>query len=413
MASKQKESESISDRVIIREQGINAKGFGHIAKAIARDPAIPADVLGVYGYLSSMAGSGESSYMRRSRILAELNISKDTYDKAMKSLTEKGYLKREQSRTQGGYYGTTIIEFVLVPEHLRNKIEEAQKNEQYPTMYGGTIYGLGYGTISRLVMRDSRLTVAEKGLYVYNCAIASEKNEVFPSRDQILNELNISKNSYTKYLKKLVDLNYIVPYQKRINGKLAGKYYRINMRPDDLKKENAPCTKIPTTDAPCPKIPTTDVPCTKIPTTADPPCPKLPCTAVPCTVKPTTITNTISSTNTVSLLDRLMDKLREKMHFEILLFVFEAEPQAIEAIYYLVEGMAEVMTTEQSRVQLGREVLFTDTVRKVLMEVSNEAVIHVIERYLARTDTVDNPKAYLLKSIYNEIRCPQPQEEAL
>ena len=179
---KNKNTTSQDVLIILREKGVNAKGFGHVAKYIMTDWDLDLGSKSLYGYLSSAAGSGEEAYMRRSRILAEMNMSEETYLKYMTALQNRGYIIRAQSRTSGGVFGTTVIEFVMIPAHLAGKIQEAQEAEEKPTMYSGTIYALGYGIMPRLVARDVRLSYKSRGLYAYCSGFANNNGEAFPSR---------------------------------------------------------------------------------------------------------------------------------------------------------------------------------------------------------------------------------------
>lgn len=414
---------------IVRERGINAKGFGHVAKKVVIDPDVPITAIGIYGYLSSMAGSGGSSFTRRSRLLAELQIGKRAYDSNMAILEEKGYITRAQSRKPGGYFGTTIIEFVMIPAHLAVEIEEAQKNETQPTMYSGTIYSLGYGSIPKLVMQDPKISVKAKGLYTYYCAFASPSGDVFPSRERILKDLNISKNSYNQYRKELEDRGYLTTYREHRNGKLAGNFFRLNHFPEQcespkkviVRKDERQVPKNSTTDNQVPKNSTTDaqMPQKEAPVSLVPknsttelliPKNEVPVNELPVN-STTVITNTISLTNTNSLLDRVMDSVRERINYSILLFAYENEPHGLEALHFLLNAISNVFATSNPRIMLGKETLRTDYVQEILLGISNSAVVAVIERYLARMDVVGNPESYLLTAICKEILRPAQDAE--
>lgn len=423
--------------VIVRERGVNAKGFGHVAKRIMSDNSVSISAKGIYGYLSSMAGSGESSFMRRSRLLAELNIGERAYDTNMRQLEERGYIARAQSRTLTGYYGTTIIEFVMIPSHLKQEILEAQNSETKPTMYSGTVYALGYGSVPRLVMQDLDLSVKAKGLYAYFCAYAGPDSESFPSRLQILTELNIGKNSYNDYRRELEEKKYITTYRKHCDGKLAGNYFKLNQFPDEVddpkrvlvevsSKDSSPIHHVPQNSSTDVQVPENSGTVLHVP--------KNECTVNErtdnertvneCTAKSSThinnnsnltnnsscITNTLGTKNSI-ILDRLIAMVREKIHYQILMFSYANEIDGCNAVDLLVSAVADVLSTAESRIMIGQQSLSSQYVQGVLLEISNEAVVNVIERYLAHKKSVIDPRAYLLTSIYNEISCPTQLED--
>ena len=409
-----------ADLVIVRQKGLNAKGYGHIAKRVLTDRTVDIGTKGFYCYISAASGSSDKSFMRRSRMLAELNIGLDAYNRYMSTLEDRGYIIRAQSRTEGGVFGTTIIEFVLIPSHLADEIAAQKEAETQPFMYSGTIYGLGYGSMPRLVSQDPKISIKAKGLFGYISVFASTRGEAFPSRDKILKDLGVNKDSYGKYLRELTDAKYITTSRVREGGKLGTTMFQINMFPDDADipcpknpttVDDAPCPKNPITvdDAPCPKNPTTvdDAPCPKKPTTVEPPCPKKTTTDKTMSGKPNHgiyINNTILGTNTNSfVLDRLIERVREQIHYSIMRYMFVNDPMAQEALDQLVGAIVNCLNNQNARIQLGREVFFTKHIQDVLMRATNNDAVAVLDRYLARANTVDDPYAYLLRSIYSEI----------
>jgi len=120
-----------------------------------------------------------------------------------------------------------------------------------------SIYSAGYGMLSKKVMRDRTLPVGAKALYAYICTFAGSGTTAWPGRKLITNDLNINKDTYTKYLKVLKDKDYIrvIP---RLNkqGRFAGNNFVIVFKP---------CPKNPDTDMPpCPKKPDTEISDTNI-----------------------------------------------------------------------------------------------------------------------------------------------------
>ena len=84
-----------------------------------------------------------------------------------------------------------------------------------------------YGTVAKEVMRDTRLSAAEKGLYAYLCTYAGGSGSCFPSRGLIAYEMQLNKDTVTRYLRKLAELGYITLAKARTGGRFANNRYVI------------------------------------------------------------------------------------------------------------------------------------------------------------------------------------------
>ena len=98
----------------------------------------------------------------------------------------------------------------------------------------------GFGTISKLVMQDRNLGCIAKALYAYFCSFAGGGSSCFPTRKKICFDLDISTDTYTKYLHQLVDNGYIQVQQIKENGRFSHNIYTINFL--------VPCPKIPVSE---------------------------------------------------------------------------------------------------------------------------------------------------------------------
>ena len=76
----------------------------------------------------------------------------------------------------------------------------------------------GYGVIPKFVMLDSDLTIEAKGIYAYFCSYAGAGNTAFPSRDRILLDLPLGKDSYYKHFNVLTLQGYISVTQSHSGG---------------------------------------------------------------------------------------------------------------------------------------------------------------------------------------------------
>jgi hypothetical protein len=83
-----------------------------------------------------------------------------------------------------------------------------------------------------MVMTNPRLNIKAKGIYAYFCVWTGSGNSAFPSKENILKYLGISHNTYQRYYKQLIDINYITVLQRRDSGRMAVNDYYLNDNPD-------------------------------------------------------------------------------------------------------------------------------------------------------------------------------------
>ncbi|MCM1992557.1 helix-turn-helix domain-containing protein [Oceanirhabdus seepicola] len=90
------------------------------------------------------------------------------------------------------------------------------------TQFKGTICEKGYGLIAKSVMIDTNISIGAKALYSYICAYNGNDRGAFPTRERILKELKIGKDSLLKYRKELVENGYLI-----VEGKFKSNAYNI------------------------------------------------------------------------------------------------------------------------------------------------------------------------------------------
>ena len=98
-----------------------------------------------------------------------------------------------------------------------------------------TVYEKGYGNVAKLVMVDKTITIGAKALYSYLCSYAFGKDEAYPTVERIMQELNISENSFRRYRKELEDKGYITVEFKNIKG-TNRNVYKINNSVEQKKE---------------------------------------------------------------------------------------------------------------------------------------------------------------------------------
>ena len=97
----------------------------------------------------------------------------------------------------------------------------------------------GFGIIPKYVMIDNDLAIEAKTIYAYICSLAGNGKTVFPARDRILTDLQISKDAYYKYFRQLLDNGYIVVNQeKNTNGSFGKNIYTLISNPKKFEKKD-------------------------------------------------------------------------------------------------------------------------------------------------------------------------------
>ena len=90
-------------------------------------------------------------------------------------------------------------------------------------VFGGDLMERGFGIVSAKATEDTRLSSSAKGVYAYFCAHAGAgTHSLFPSVDTICTHLAMSRNTYYRHRRTLVECGYISVHQGRAQGQ--GRY---------------------------------------------------------------------------------------------------------------------------------------------------------------------------------------------
>jgi len=95
----------------------------------------------------------------------------------------------------------------------------------------------GYGILPKFVMLDKNLTIEAKAIYAYFCSYSGSGNTLFPCRDKIVFDLNVSKDTYYKHFNALISAGYVQVEQSNsvLNSKGFKKnIYHIATNPNNL-----------------------------------------------------------------------------------------------------------------------------------------------------------------------------------
>ena len=222
----------------LKVEGIKYKGYGILPKYVMIDPDLTIEAKGIYAYFCSFAGSGNTAFPSRDKIVSDLQINKDTYGKHFKIITSQGYIEVKQDN-QGGKgkgFSKNIYTLISNPKKFTEKPEDKKHNQAYVRIRFGGLEAAGFGFIPKAVMLDSRLSLKAKAIYAYFCSFAGSGNSAFPKHNTILYHLGITPPAYYKHFNLLIECNYITTVQRHINGRLSINDYYLNENPDNSEK---------------------------------------------------------------------------------------------------------------------------------------------------------------------------------
>ena len=108
--------------------GINACGYGILPKAVMMDERLDIKAKGIYCYLASYAGAGETAFPEKKHILYHLNISETTYYKYYNQLINYNYIMPVQRREKGTFGVCDYILNQMPDESIGSAIQESRRN---------------------------------------------------------------------------------------------------------------------------------------------------------------------------------------------------------------------------------------------------------------------------------------------
>lgn len=212
----------------LKMDGILSNGFGIIPKIISLDTELSIEAKAIYSYLVSFAGGGEIAFPTRSKILKDLNISKDRYYRHFEQLIQKGYIT---VRRVGAFPGRNEYTIVSDISKISNPptLKSVTGSDRI-TLQGFKKYG--YGILPRSVMTNSSLCIESKAIYSYFSSFAGVESSVIPKKSNIIYHLNISERRYNKYIDELIRFNFIVIEQVKNEGKFSHNLISLVEFPD-------------------------------------------------------------------------------------------------------------------------------------------------------------------------------------
>lgn len=214
---------------LLKVEGVDCKGFGIITKLVTTDTSLSIGAKALYAYFCSFCGNGTTAFPRRNKIINDLNVCEDTYYTFLNELKDNGYIKVQRGSK---YPFSNTYTIVSRPPRLKEmNLENVDDSEN--KLYVRGMKALGYGTIPKAVMLDSRLHYKAKALYAYLCSFAGNGITAVPRRDTIMHHLQITINPFQRYLRQLIECNYIEVEQTKTNGRFSNNIYYLNDLPDE------------------------------------------------------------------------------------------------------------------------------------------------------------------------------------
>lgn len=450
---------------LLRIEGVKSKGYGTVPKAAMTDRDISIAAKAIYAYFCSLSGRGETVFPGRSKILLDLQISKEAYYKGLNELIDAGYIRvtQEHNSNSGGKFMQNIYTLVARPAKYRKvPIDRPAKALAYQEIMLSGIDSQGYGYIPYAVMSDPRMRFQPKATYGYLSAHIGPNNTADLDAGIIAYHLGVStQDTVQRYMKQLKGLNYVTITRLLDNGRYTGKNrYCLIQTPDDTQAqekmtyENAPVPlsvvsaqegknapflspNAEKQDTATPNLEKQDTvgPSLENQDTAAPNLENQD-TAMPSlenqdteiqdtgkqdtgkrdtinTSSTSTSSTTTSFTNTSIMMDRLICRVREMINYQILNIAYGQSDIELQALNDLVLAIAEVLGTPVPRITIAGQPLLTSHVREMLLTINGNMACNVLERFLARVDKIDRQhhKQYLLTSIYQEAACPSSEDD--
>ena len=459
MADKIKELQDI-----LRVEGVKAKGYGIIPKAIMIDRDLSVTAKAIYSYFCSLSGRGETVFPGREKILSDLRISKNAYYKGLNELVDNGYIVISMCRDKNKRFLHNVYTITARPSKYQNPPKDASQAAMYCEIMELGLDSQGYGIIPYALTSDPRMKSQPKATYGYLSSHIGQNQSADLDPKLIGYHLGIAKaQTVQEHMKKLVPLNYITVTRLYENGRLISKNrYTLVQTPDDLpdaseapqvlqfdvalvreildtekqdakspeildaeKRDMAPSEILDTEKgdmapeqildtekrdtAPEQILDTEkgDMAPHQILNTEKQDTEKQDTAKRDTTINSITInSNTIISFNQYDDDSSTRERVKAQIGYDRLQRLYFDDDIAKRILDDIVQAIAEVYNAPgKHRIIIARERVFCDWAQVKLQAVQFRHVVEVMERILARYDTIDpkNHKSYLLTAICQEV----------
>ena len=234
-----------NDSDVLKVSGINSKGYGMFPKMVSKDRRLTIEAVGIYAYICSYAGSGNTAFPSVSTILYDLGIGENRYYNHLKLLVKYGYISVEKIRGEKGKFNHNI--YVLNAEILDSNEEKEpypqnrgtvknEQNQPYPQNRGMDDQGMDNGGTNT---NSSKINNLEE----------EEQTEKFPKKYiELALKVGANKLDLVAALKKMdsePDIKSPIAWlQKALENEVINK--ELASRPK-TKRDPKPSTKLHST----------------------------------------------------------------------------------------------------------------------------------------------------------------------
>lgn len=181
---------------ILQTEGINAKGYGSIAKLVMIDQRLTIEAKAIYGYFCSYAGAGSTAFPSVKKIIHDLKISENRYYKHFALLKECGYISVRENKESGKFANNIYtLHFIPVPIEKKEDDKPSIQNE---------------GTDKAYLQNEGmeNASMENEGTNINNNTINNNKNILDDDDDKTEQELTEIIDMYETYSsKKLTKAN--------------------------------------------------------------------------------------------------------------------------------------------------------------------------------------------------------------
>ena len=186
----------IDERNLLPLDALLSHGYGLSPQLVMRSKGLSIEAKALYGYLSSFAGAGDTAFPSTSRILEELDISKNRFYKIRKELVSWGFISIETTATSAGL--RTVYTLPQNPIAIKTEIDEIanRRNEIKSSLVanlhslkkesGPTRYTLAYSDL-REALENRGFEHRQGSGYISKAPIS--KNKLIVLYDSLVEEL--------------------------------------------------------------------------------------------------------------------------------------------------------------------------------------------------------------------------------
>jgi helix-turn-helix protein len=202
-------------------EGINAQGFGTIAKLVMRDKRLKPESKAIYAYIASFAGSGSTAFPGASLMCEELRMTDTRFYKYRKALEQLGYIEiikqRENGKRAKNIYKLIINPIEKIQHSQIDGVEKNEENFQHSQIQGVEIQGI-----------ENRGTISNSSISNSNTNIKNIVNKKTPLTDEQVHKIYLiyMKKGMSKALFQHVYAEYQENIKKTVIKKTHSAYFK-------------------------------------------------------------------------------------------------------------------------------------------------------------------------------------------